>query len=187
MGATGAYMTPAKLIDDELGVGRGTEVLAKARGKTEFGETENWRIVRWPDGKEEIVLALSYTSRKNGETYSVVRTIPECMGPASRDVPDNIWENRPPLPADGNSFAAEWREDVVAYRERWPLWVKDLDSADLGKKFEIEGFTNYGAVTFRGWRSKGRTDVPMFVFGTDVSYPRGWRKLRARPAGEEEG
>lgn len=187
MGATGAYMTPAKLIDDELGVGRGTEVLAKARGKTEFGETENWRIVRWPDGKAEIVVALSHTSRKYGETYSIVKIVNEGMGPATLDVPDKIWEKRPPLPADGNSFAAEWRENVAEYRERWPLWVKDLDEADVGKKFVIEGFGNDGAVKFMGVRRKSRNvSVPVFAFNSGVSYPRGWRKLRARPAGEEE-
>lgn len=183
MGATGAYMTPSKLIDDELGVGRGTEILAKARGKTEFGETENWRIVRWPDGKEEIVLALSHTSRRYGDTYSVVKIVNEGMGPASVDVPDKIWEKRPELPADGNAWAAEWRESVAKYRAHWPRWVKDLTDDDIGALFEIEGFTNYGAVEYRG--RTAREARPLFRMDGRLTYPAGWRKRRIRPATKE--
>ena len=161
MGWTFTYMTPAKLIADEVGAGPGgtNKILDKARGVTFAGETENWLLVETADGTLTIVMALSRTSRKDGATYSGVKIVTESMGPSSSDVPEKVlgWFDRVEAP---NEWAEAFRRSARASHAVWRVKVADLTDADVGKTFGLKGFTaKYPSVTFLGW-SAGRNPKP---------------------------
>lgn len=183
MGWSGTALGARDHIDDTIG---GEHITHRA-WTDGYGEKVCWLIVDRPAGNGRaawsgIVAVLVKYGKHYGETWSYIKVIDEGMGPSYTDVPDKIWDNRPPLPDDASTYAVEWREAVEKHRATFNVPVKSLTDADVGRKFR---FDRYGdrVFSFTGWRSGRRGKmIPTF---DNYRIP-GWEKIKAAESAAAE-
>lgn len=173
MGWTETTMGAREHIDDTIGA---ENIVRRAWGAGSYGEKHCWLHVK-TDTFEGIVLVLVKYGKMYGRTSTCIKVVDETMGPGVYDVPDKIWDNRPPTPAD-SEWATEWRTDVEEFRARWPRKATDLGEADIGTRFKVAGYTD--PMTFTGWKRHRRGEVPTFGHCRIAS----WRTARVAPATE---
>lgn len=143
MGTTGTYMTPAKLIASEMGIGTGhTELVFKAAGATFDGRTSTWLILRMANpehseyGRVFVVEALTTYDSRTG--YATCKIVDEDMGPDASQVPPSIVDRFHLLsPVEPDGYAAKFRESALRYRAQWPL---SLAEVPVGTAIEVQGY-----------------------------------------------
>lgn len=143
MGAVGTYMTPAKLIASEMGIGTGhTELVFKATGDSFDGYTSTWMILRMVNPEHsnfgQVFVVEAITSYNSRTGYATCKIVDEFMGPDSSKVPPSIVQRFHLLsPVEPGSDAARFREGAVRSLAAWPL---SLVEVPVGTVVEVQGY-----------------------------------------------
>ena len=169
MGSVGTYMTPAKLIAAEMGIGTGhTELVYKAAGSSFDGYSSTWLILRMANpersdfGRVFVVEAITSYSSRTG--YATCKIVDEDMGPDSSQVPPSIVDRFHLLsPVAPDSYAAAFRDGALRWRKAWPLSLADVP---VGAVVEVQGYPSQ-------WRRDVRTHkgAPLFLNVNEISRP----------------
>jgi hypothetical protein len=180
MGWTGAALPAAKLIAEEVGA---ANIVAKAWGPSSDGERTCWLHLRGNDHYDAMLaVALVRSERRGDDTWNYVKIVTETMGPGDVDVPDKIWDNRPPTPAD-SEWATEWRARVETFRAKYPDRVAELTDADIGAVVELPLWGDYTSGRYLGRvRTSKTVETPLFEFNGRRHRVPNWRTLRCGKA-----
>lgn len=178
MGWTGAAIPAAALIAEEVGA---NNIVRKAWGPSSYGERTCWLHLRGNDHYDDMLaVALVRSERRGDTTWNYVKIVTETMGPGEIDVPDKIWDNRPPTPTSGAGYAIEWRDRVETFRAKYPDRVTDLTDADIGATVALSGLPDkYSSGRYLGRvRTSKTVETPVFDFDGRRHRIPNWRTAR---------
>lgn len=178
MGWTECALGARDHIDETVG---GEFITHRAWG-TGYDSKVCWLIVDRPESDTNsawngIVAVLVKYGKWGNETTSCIKLVDESMGPVERDVPDKIWNNRPPLADDASDFAVEWRAEVEKFRATWTRKAVDLTEDDIGTEFRVSNYPGR-TFTFTGHKRHRKSTLPTF----DYMRIADWRNARVAVA-----